>query len=122
MPQVGLLCHGPKGKSFVSKSSISPLTKSALYVPLRCNDDGNFTLYNHTSSDPVDVYKAKCTKKQYPLLIKQENETTLCSNLGADGRNTSLDSSDYIHSVQIGWNMSAIDPSIGIKEMVSMYF
>ena len=68
----------------------------------------------------VDIYKAKCTVKQYPLVIKHENETSLCSSLGADGRQTDLEGN--IHTVQIGWNMSAVKPGLEIKEMVSIIF
>ena len=120
LPQLGLLCHGPKLNSFVSKSSIKPLKKSARYVPLRCNNDGKFTLFDDPDGDEVDIYKAKCTKKQYPMVIKHENETSLCSNLGADGRQTDLEGN--IHTVQIGWNVSAVSDDLEIKEMVSMIF
>ena len=89
--------------------------------------DGNFTFSDDTQQaepsngeEKVDIYKAKCTKKQYPALIKHENETELCSNVGADGRTSDLE--DHVHTVQIGWNMSAIDPNIKFREMVSSHF
>lgn len=101
------------------------MNRNARYVPLRCDSDGNFTLSDNTQVDPskgeeVDIYKAKCTKKQYPILIKHQNETELCSNVGADGRTSDLE--EHVHTVQIGWNMSAIDPNIEIREMVSIDF
>ena len=109
----------------MAKSSIAPLNRNARYVPLSCNSDGNFTLSDDTQVDPskgeeVDIYKAKCTQKQYPILIKHQNETELCSNVGADGRTSDLEA--HVHTVQIGWNMSAIDPNIKIREMVSRNF
>ena len=115
LPQLELYCHG---KSLVSKSSIKALNKNAHYVPLTCKNDGTFTIFNSTDSTNVDVYNAKCTRKQYPQLTKHENEDILCSDLGADGRSNDLE--NYIHTVQIGWNMSAMKPNVGMKEMVSI--
>ena len=102
----------------VSSSSITALGESTQYVPLRCNDNGNFTLYDDPDSDAVDVYNVKCTKKQYPALKKHKNEDILCSKYGADGRTDNL--LNTIRRVQIGWNMSAMNPGpTELKEMVS---
>jgi len=118
LPQVGLYCHDPKSRNFVSSSSIKPLAADAPYVPLRCNNAGKFTIFNGTSDEEIDIYKARCTEKQYPILLKHKNEVALCSNLGADGRNNDLENS--IRTVQIGWNMSEINPNMKIKEMIKM--
>jgi len=113
MPQVGFYCHKfdktGKIKSKVKSSSIKPLKKDAAYVPLRCNEDGNFTLFNEgkNAMEAVDVHKVSCTKKGlYPVLKKSQDETTLCSSVGADGRTDELQNN--IHYVEIGWNMSAM--------------
>ena len=79
--------------------------------------DGTFTMFNGGASNKaVDVHNASCTKKQYPKIIKHYAEQTLCSNRGADGRRNDLEK--YIHSVQIGWKMSAINRYGKINEMV----
>ena len=117
---MGLYCHffgkSKRKQSYVSKSSIKPLKKNARYVPLKCND-GTFTLVDDPTNEAVDVYKAACTKKQYAALTKHTGETSLCSDIGADGR--TYDLANTIHSVQIGWNMSAINPDAKLTDMVS---
>ena len=132
LPQVGFYCHKfnkkREIKSKVKSSSIKPLKKDAAYVPLRCNKDGNFTLFNEGTgaTETVDVTKVSCTKRgQYPALKKHTNETNLCSRVGADGRTDDLQ--DYVHYVEIGWNMSAmaISPShqiapTDLKDMVHL--
>ena len=113
LPQVGLYCHkfGKTGKiqSMVSSSSIKPLKSSAAYVPLRCNSDGTFSLFNEGTSfeETVDVHSAYCTRRGlYPVLKKHEENTELCSEVGVDGRTYNL--SNHVHYVEIGWNMSAM--------------
>lgn len=118
---LGLYCHffgkSKRKQSYVSKSSIKPLKKNARYVPLKCND-GTFTLVDDPTNEAVDVYKAACTKKQYAALTKHVGETSLCSDIGADGRTYDLDNT--IHSVQIGWNMSAINPDAKLTDMIQL--
>ena len=113
LPQVGLYCHkfSKTGKiqSKVSSASIKPLIWNSAYVPLRCNQDGTFSLFNDGKNfeEAVDVHRAYCTsRKNYPVLVKHEQETELCSDSGVDGRTDDL--SNHIHYVEIGWNMSAI--------------
>ena len=86
------------------------------YVPLTCNKDGTFSILGSTSQDAVDVHVARCTNKQYPELKKHVDEDKLCSDIGADGRTDDLQTS--LHTVQIGWNMSAINSDLDFKEMV----
>ena len=113
LPQVGLYCHkfSKTGKiqSKVSSASIKPLIWNSAYVPLRCNQDGTFSLFNDGKDfeETVDIHRAYCTsRKNYPVLVKHEKETELCSDKGVDGRTDDL--SNHIHYVEIGWNMSAI--------------
>ena len=73
-------------------------------------------MFGSTSNDEVDVHNARCTQKQYPALKKHVGEGKLCSDVGADGRADNLQ--NYLHTVQIGWNMSAIDPGLEFKELV----
>lgn len=119
LPQVGLYCHGfTKKKSLLSSSSIKSLKKSVHYVPLRCNNDGTFTLFNNPKGGAVDVHKVVCTNKQYASVKKHENEETLCSTKGADGRTDDL--VNKLHYVEIGWDMSAMNPGqTELKDMVS---
>ena len=104
----------------MKSSSIKPLNESKQYVPLRCNNDSTLSLFHDPNNEAIDIYKASCSKsKQYPVLKKHENESTLCSEIGADGRDTNLTNID-IHYVQLGWNMSAMNPELNeIKNMVS---
>ena len=113
LPQVGLYCHkfskSGKVQSKVSSRSITPLKSSSAYVPLRCNSDGTFSLFNEDASyeNIVDVYKAYCTRRGlYPVLKKHVEKTELCSDIGVDGRSDDL--SGHVHYVEIGWNMSAM--------------
>ena len=114
----------------VSSSSIKPLKSSAAYVPLRCNSDGYFSLFNEGPNyeEIVDVYGAYCTRRGlYPVLKKHDENTELCSEIGADGRTDDL--SNHVHYVEIGWNMSAMKPDserrlapTEIKDMVCLLF
>ena len=132
LPQVGFYCHrfNKNGdvKSKVSSSSIQPLKKDAAYVPLRCNSDGTFTLFNEgrNSTEAVDVNKVYCSKKGlYPVLKKSQDGDTPCSEVGVDGRR--YDVLTKVRYVEIGWNMSAMKFSsekrfapTEIKDMVSL--
>ena len=90
-------------------TSIKPLKKSVDYVPLRCNSNGKFTLFDQKEdrSKDVDPHKVKCNKgKLRPTLKKHEDQEKLCSEIGADGRLDDLQNA--IRFVEIGWNMSAM--------------
>ena len=113
LPQVGFYCHKfnkrGKIKSKVSSNSIKPLKKNAVYVPLRCNSDGTFSLFNEgrNFTESVDVHKVSCTHKGlYPILKKRNDNSTLCSEIGADGRTNDL--WNNVRYVEIGWNMTAM--------------
>ena len=119
LPQIGLYCHkfGKTGKikSKVSSSSsrnrLFLSNSSSAYIPLRCNSDGTFSLYNDRAYGEItmDVYRTYCTGRGrlYPVLKKHTNETELCSDIGVDGRKDDL--SNHVHYVEIGWNMSAMN-------------
>ena len=119
LPQIGLYCHkfGKTGKikSKVSSSSSRNrlfLSKSSsAYIPLRCNSDGSFSLYNDRAYGEItmDIYRTYCTGRGrlYPGLKKHTNEKELCSDIGVDGRKDDL--FNHVHYVEIGWNMSAIN-------------
>ena len=118
LPQLGLYCHGKESKISTSRSS-KQTKKMARYLPLRCNVDGTFTRFKGKRKQKIDIYQVNCTKEQFPILRKHQNEPKLCSNRGADGRHDDLET--YIHSVQIGWNMSPVNHNKEIKEQVCMF-
>ena len=89
--------------------SIKPLKKSAAYVPLRCNSNGKFTLFDpkEDTKKDVDPHKVKCKGGQLrPTLKKHKAQENLCSEIGADGRLNDL--RNTIRLVEIGWNMSGM--------------
>ena len=119
LPQIGLYCHkfGKTGKvkskvsSYSARNRLFLSKSSSAYIPLRCNSDGSFSLYNDRTYGEItmDVYRTYCTGRGrlYPVLKKHTNETELCSDIGVDGRKDDL--SNHVHFVEIGWNMSAMN-------------
>ena len=119
MPQIGFYCpfharFNKKGKlnrrvDLTEATSTKLLKKSADYVPLRCESNGKFTLFDEKEerSKDVDPHKVKCNKgKLRPTLKKHKDQEKLCSEIGADGRLDDLQNT--IRFVEIGWNMSAM--------------
>ena len=92
-------------------TSINPLKKSAAYVPLRCNSNGKFTLFDQKEHRGVDPHKVKCKGGRKggqlrPTLKKHKDQEKLCSEIGADGRLDDL--RNKIRFIEIGWNMSGV--------------
>ena len=132
LPQIGFYCHqfdkNGKIKRKVKASSIKPLKKDSVYVPLKCQSDGTFALFDEKAgtAEAVDPHSVRCSGKGLrPTLKKHEPTTKLCSEVGADGRTDNLH--DTIRYVEIGWNMSAMSfPSetqvapTKLKDMVNL--
>lgn len=93
--QLELYCHGSVVGQNTTTVNITGIA-AVKSVLVKCTSSGNF--YN--GSTKVSVEAASCNKKQEPVILRS---SSICSRVGADGRNTSTQA---LTQVQIGWQIN----------------